>query len=48
MEHIGNRIKQARLKLELSQSELAKRANVSQGTIGQLESGRNQSSGKAE
>ncbi|WP_107689156.1 helix-turn-helix domain-containing protein [Neisseria wadsworthii] len=46
MEHIGDRIKKARLNLKLSQSELAKRANVSQGTIGQLESGRNQSSGK--
>ncbi len=46
MEHIGDRIRAARLKLELSQSALAKRANVSQGTIGQLESGRNQSSGK--
>ncbi|ROV56601.1 helix-turn-helix domain-containing protein [Neisseria chenwenguii] len=46
MEHIGDRIKEARLKLGLSQSALAKRADVSQGTIGQLESGRNQSSGK--
>ena len=46
MEHIGDRIRIARLNLELSQSALAKRANVSQGTIGQLESGRNQSSAK--
>ncbi|PSJ79225.1 helix-turn-helix domain-containing protein [Neisseria iguanae] len=46
MEHIGDRIKEARLKLGLSQSALAKRADVSQGTIGQLESGRNHSSGK--
>ena len=46
MEHIGDRIRVARLNLGLSQAELAKRANVSQGTIGQLESGRNQSSGK--
>ena len=43
---LGERIKQRRIELGLSQANLAKRAKVSQGTIGQLEVGRNQGSGK--
>ena len=43
---LGERMKQRRLDLDLSQKELAKRAKISQGTIAQLEVGRNQGSGK--
>lgn len=46
MENIGDRIRKRRLELELSQLALAKRANVSQGTIAQLEGGRNHGTGK--
>ena len=44
--NLGERLKQRRLELDLSQLELARRAKVSQGTIAQLEIGRNQGSGK--
>ena len=46
MENIGDRIRKRRLELELSQLALARRANVSQGTIAQLENGRNHGTGK--
>lgn len=46
MENIGDRIRKRRLELKLSQLALARRANVSQGTIAQLESGRNHGTGK--
>lgn len=46
MESFGDRIKQRRLELKLSQHELAKRAKVSQGTIAQIETGLSQSSAK--
>lgn len=44
MSNIGFNIKQIRLAKGWSQKELGQRAGVSQGTIGHLESGRNQSS----
>ena len=46
MESFGDRIKQRRLELKLSQHELGKRAKVSQGTIAQIETGLSQSSAK--
>jgi len=46
VESFGDRIKQRRLELKLSQHELAKRAKVSQGTIAQIETGLSQSSAK--
>jgi repressor protein CI len=46
MENIGDRIRKRRLELELSQLALARRANVTQGTIAQLEGGRNHGTGK--
>ncbi|WP_037585846.1 XRE family transcriptional regulator [Stenoxybacter acetivorans] len=46
MSDIGHRIKKRREEIELSQAELARRSKVSQGTIAQLETGRNQSSAK--
>jgi transcriptional regulator with XRE-family HTH domain len=39
MDTIAKRIKETRVGLELTQKELAKKAGVSQGTIGNLESG---------
>ena len=41
MNTIADRVRARRNKLGLSQKELAKKIGVSQGTIGQLESGRN-------
>jgi len=46
VESFGDRIKQRRLELKLSQHELGKRAKVSQGTIAQIETGLSQSSAK--
>lgn len=43
MSTIADRVRARRNKLGLSQKELAKKIGVSQGTIGQLESGRNNS-----
>lgn len=42
----AERVKKRRIELELSQSALAKRARVSQGTIAQIELGVNQGTGK--
>lgn len=39
LEQIGNKIKSERVKLDLSQRELAKRVNLSTGAISQIESG---------
>lgn len=44
--HVGKMIAEARAAKGWSQGELAAKAGVSQGTIGHLESGRNQSSTK--
>lgn len=44
--NFAERVKERRLELELSQSALAKRAKVSQGTIAQIELGHSQGSGK--
>ncbi|MDO8414049.1 MAG: helix-turn-helix domain-containing protein [Gallionellaceae bacterium] len=44
MTTFGDRIRMTRLAVGISQKELAKKAGVSQGLIGQLESGRNQGS----
>ena len=44
--NFGERIKERRAELKISQAALAKRAGVSQGTIAQIESGRNQGSAK--
>lgn len=41
---IGHRIKEARSALGMSQAQLAKRVGVSQGTIGHIEAGRNDTS----
>ncbi|MCX8748627.1 helix-turn-helix domain-containing protein [Snodgrassella sp. B3088] len=46
MESFGDRLKQRRIELKLSQQELGKRAKVSQGTIAQLETGLTQSSAR--
>ncbi len=44
MKTLGDRIRDARLSLNLSQGDLANKSNVSQGLISGLESGRNKSS----
>ena len=44
--NFAERVKERRLELELSQSALAKRAKVTQGTIAQIELGHSQGSGK--
>lgn len=44
MSTIGARVRQARKEQRLSQIELAKKANISQTTLSQLENGRNESS----
>ncbi|SSY70672.1 XRE family transcriptional regulator [Alysiella crassa] len=44
--NFAERVKERRTELELSQSALAKRAKVSQGTIAQIELGLSQGSGK--
>lgn len=41
---IGDRIKQVRTDRKMSQADLAKKVGVSQGTIGHIEAGRNDSS----
>ncbi|WP_370387517.1 helix-turn-helix domain-containing protein [Snodgrassella alvi] len=46
VESFGDRLKQRRIELKLSQQELGKRAKVSQGTIAQLETGLTQSSAR--
>lgn len=44
METLGSRVKAARLDAKLSQEALARQVGVSQGLIGQIESGKNQGS----
>ncbi|HDR9087173.1 XRE family transcriptional regulator [Burkholderia vietnamiensis] len=44
METLGSRVKAARLDAKLSQESLARQVGVSQGLIGQIESGKNQGS----
>jgi transcriptional regulator with XRE-family HTH domain len=46
VESFGDRIRQRRIELKLSQQELGKRAKVSQGTIAQIETGISQSSAR--
>ncbi|MCL4655175.1 helix-turn-helix domain-containing protein [Burkholderia multivorans] len=42
MDTFGSRVRQARLDAQLSQESLARQVGVSQGLIGQIESGKNQ------